>query len=487
MMKKYAFLAMLLIHGHSQAQTTNDPGNNPGDLGSVTFNYKGTTVTYTTVRAKDGNVWLQQNLGSSNVAIAATDENSYGDCFQWGRWDDGHQNRTSSLASASLNPNNPFGLNGGSHDFYGDWWSGSLQSDTWEAATPAAATAENGCDPCKLLGVNWTTPTEANWEKLITDEEITNVAKAFASNLKLTVGGTRNATGNYSFVGQRGYYWSKTTSNTNPNYVKHLYYSNAIANPSAGTFRKQGASLRCMKTIPPVSYCTVSVDHDVEPLTLVNFADISNITSESVNGTAAYEDFTQIIGNVQRGNTYTLTVKGNTAGQFEHDIRAFLDWNNDGTFDMATEYYHTSLMPSTGTDAVEAAITIEIPANATIGTTRMRIIKDQWNVYEEGEFDACLNAYYGQVEDYTINIQENLGNDDFNATAFNIYPVPTNNWANIETTEIINTVSIYNSLGQLIAETKEKQINLSGYPNGIYFVKINFKNGNQATRSIIKN
>lgn len=37
----------------------------------------------------------------------------------------------------------------------------------------------------------------------------------------------------------------------------------------------------------------------------------------------AFED-SSMTANVSRGETYTLTVKGNTVGQFEHDIRAFL-------------------------------------------------------------------------------------------------------------------------------------------------------------------
>src|SRR5690606_18849596 len=142
----------------------------------------------------------------------------------------------------------------------------------------------------------------------------------------------------------------------------------------------------------------------VEPITLVSFAGINNTTSAAVNGTSAYENFTDMTGEVNQNETYTITVKGNTNGQFEHDIRVFIDWNQDFVFDMDTEYYATSLMPSTGEDNITATITITVPADAPLGLTRMRVIKDMWNVYEEGEFDACTNAYYGQVEDYSVNV-----------------------------------------------------------------------------------
>lgn len=230
-------------------QTCGEPGPVPGDLGCVTFNYSGATKTFTTVRGKDGKVWLQQNLGSTNVATSATDATAYGDTFQWGRWDDGHQSRTSATSSTALAQNNPTGLNGGNPNFLSDnadWWGDGTITDNWDKENPANVTAESGCDPCKALGNDWNLPTQADWQAIISAEEITDIAKAFTSNLKLTVGGNRTSSGSFNFVGQRGYYWSKTTT-TNTGYAKYLYYSNAIVNAGAGGFREQGSSVRCLK------------------------------------------------------------------------------------------------------------------------------------------------------------------------------------------------------------------------------------------------
>lgn len=226
-----------------------EPGNTPGDLGCVTFNYLGAQTTLTTVRGADGKIWLQQNLGSSSVATSATDENAYGDTFQWGRWDDGHQKRASATSAIAATPNNPSGLNGGNPNFFtdsADWWGNGTITDNWDKETPESATAESGCDPCKALGNEWSLPTQADWEAIIAEEVITDITKAFTSNLKLPVGGNRTANGSFSFVGQRGYYWSKTTT-SNAGYAKYLYYSNFIVNASAGGFREQGSSVRCLK------------------------------------------------------------------------------------------------------------------------------------------------------------------------------------------------------------------------------------------------
>ncbi|MBK8500928.1 MAG: hypothetical protein IPL46_01280 [Saprospiraceae bacterium] len=42
-----------------------------------------------------GKVWLDRNLGATQVATSSTDAASYGDLYQWGRAADGHQVRTS--------------------------------------------------------------------------------------------------------------------------------------------------------------------------------------------------------------------------------------------------------------------------------------------------------------------------------------------------------------------------------------------------------
>ncbi|PZF74926.1 T9SS type A sorting domain-containing protein [Taibaiella soli] len=228
-----------------------DPAATTGSLGCVTFNYAGSPVTYTTVRAADGNVWLQQNLGSANIAISSTDSNAYGDVYQWGRWQDGHEKRLAPTSAAPAT-NDPSGVPPGTNAFFTGtpaWWTGGALTDTWTAPNATSVSATNGCDPCKAIGAGWRLPTQTEWQTIITNESIISPATAYSSNLKLTTGGNRNSSGNYDFVGTRGYYWSSTTSSTG---AKSLYYSSAITNASAGGLRAQGMSIRCLKMIVPV-------------------------------------------------------------------------------------------------------------------------------------------------------------------------------------------------------------------------------------------
>src|SRR5690606_5534871 len=142
-----------------------EPGENIGDTGCVHLTYQGETVGYTTVRAADGNVWLQQNLGSSQVATSIDDEAARGDYFQWGRWDDGHQLKDSETSDVYPEPNNPLGLGEGTPIFYigggtpfsgvyTGWFTNPDQNDTWTAKSLDEVTEHNGMDPCKAIGDN---------------------------------------------------------------------------------------------------------------------------------------------------------------------------------------------------------------------------------------------------------------------------------------------------------------------------------------------
>jgi len=55
------------------------------------------------VRSPDTDkLWLDRNLGASQVATLSTDSASYGNLYQWGRNDDGHEDRTNTNDSSTL-------------------------------------------------------------------------------------------------------------------------------------------------------------------------------------------------------------------------------------------------------------------------------------------------------------------------------------------------------------------------------------------------
>lgn len=152
-------------------------------------------------------------------------------------------------------------------------------------------------------------------------------------------------------------------------------------------------------------YCDIDFPEDVEPITLVNFAGINNQTSATINGTPGVQDFTSLApAEVQLGETYTITVKGNTGGNYESYFVAYIDFNQNGTLDDDGEVFQIGMVNnSTGNDAQQAQAEITIPEDALTGTTRLRVLK----LYDEYPNDPCSSSVgygYGQAEDYLVNI-----------------------------------------------------------------------------------
>src|SRR5690606_4099530 len=147
----------------------------------------------------------------------------------------------------------------------------------------------------------------------------------------------------------------------------------------------------------PAPYCNVSFPSDVEPITLVQMGTINNSTGNVVGGTPALENFTAISADVHQTESYTIILKGNTAGPYTCWFRVFVDWNQDGDFDDAGESYDIgSIYNSTGLDDIRVVGTIIVPVDAELGSTRMRVTKrfDQYAT-------ACKSTVFGQAEHYT--------------------------------------------------------------------------------------
>jgi len=177
-----------------------------------------------------GKIWMDRNLGATQVATSSADAASYGYLYQWGRFTDGHQIRTSTTTGTLsdtdapghgnfiLAPNSPY-----------DWRSGQ-NNNLWQGVSGTN-------NPCPA---GYRLPTEAEWEAERASWSSNNAAGAFASPLKLPEAGSRNNSGSLNNVG--GYYWSSTINDV---YSYGLYFtSDAFMNSG---MRAYGFSVRCIK------------------------------------------------------------------------------------------------------------------------------------------------------------------------------------------------------------------------------------------------
>ena len=159
----------------------------------------------------------------------------------------------------------------------------------------------------------------------------------------------------------------------------------------------------------PAPYCSVAFSNAVEPITRVNGMGIDNTSSAALNGSPALENFLSVIGTMSPGNSYPLAVEGNTDGNFSTQIKAYIDWNQDGVFDVASEgYLIGTLVNSTGTDGKQVTATIPVPATALPGSTRMRVIK-KFGATSNPDPCNTSGTGFGQAEDYTITVGTSTG------------------------------------------------------------------------------
>jgi uncharacterized protein (TIGR02145 family) len=193
----------------------------------------GATAIVDVTNPTTGLTWMDRNLGASQVATSSTDQNAYGDLYQWGRRADGHQCRTSPTTNALSSVDQPthgnFINNGANND-----WRSPQNTNLWQGV--------NGVNnPCPS-GYRLPTETELNNERLSWGSN--NSTGAFGAPLKWTLAGLRfNNNGSLSNVGSNGYYWSSTVGATDS---RHLYFWNSTASIISNG-RAYGFSVRCVK------------------------------------------------------------------------------------------------------------------------------------------------------------------------------------------------------------------------------------------------
>jgi uncharacterized protein (TIGR02145 family) len=184
------------------------------------------------VKSNTGRIWMDRNLGASQVATNSKDEKAYGDLYQWGRGADGHQLRNSLISRTESVSNNP-----GNGNFIlavtGDWRN-PPNDNLWQGV-------KGTNNPCPI---GFRIPTEEEWNQ----ERLTwlggyNSEAAFASPLKLTMGGVRTSE-LPSNIGLNGLYWSSTTSSGIN--AKLIGFTNLNAGFAAYP-RSLGSSIRCIK------------------------------------------------------------------------------------------------------------------------------------------------------------------------------------------------------------------------------------------------
>jgi uncharacterized protein (TIGR02145 family) len=191
-----------------------------------------------------GKIWMDRNLGATQVATAYNDHLAYGSLFQWGRLADGHQEIIWTNATTGVGRNGNFnGQSSGNVPGYNKFIKWTSGSKDWR--TTPNNNLWQGVDginnPCPS---GYRLPTETEWLEERSSWSSYNYTSAFASPLKLTSSGYRD----FDFVqseGSVGYYWSSTVSATGL-LSRYLQITSTTA-VMVDYYRAYGLSVRCIK------------------------------------------------------------------------------------------------------------------------------------------------------------------------------------------------------------------------------------------------
>jgi hypothetical protein len=244
---------------------------------------------------------------------------------------------------------------------------------------------------------------------------------------------------------------------------------------------------------PPtgVANCTAVSDFPWEEW--ISSVKIGNI--EKTSSKSPYSNTTAAPFNLSKSTPNAIMLQSSWS-YFTSDEywRIWIDYNHDNIF-QTTEKAYEGIMtkPANGTISKTLTSVITIPTTALTGTAKMRVIMRK-GAYAE----ACGNIAQGEVEDFTVNITQNLATGtareaiDFeDVQDLTLYPNPATNEVNVQLDKVNSVVfaQIYNQFGQIVRtykvdklENEVLTLDLNEVLNGVYFLEIE----TQGRRKIVK-
>lgn len=215
---------------------------------------------------------------------------------------------------------------------------------------------------------------------------------------------------------------------------------------------------------------------------------LSSIDNESGAGNG-YSDFTAISATLERNTDYTIILTPEFTGQtYLEYFRVWLDMSQDGEF---TD--DEIIFESEDGSADEVQGTINLAANTPLGNTRLRVSMAYAGGFFFNPQGPCVELNYGEVEDYCINVEEQIISvNETDALSQSVFPNPSNGEFNFNM-KVADSYSldIFDNNGRKIDSYNFQglnyRLNLSGYSDGFYIYRLANKSGQLGNGKLLIN
>jgi len=213
--------------------------------------------------------------------------------------------------------------------------------------------------------------------------------------------------GNTQFTDISGYFptawlwdFGDSTGDTVQNPL-HAYTDTGMFTVTLIAYNANGSDTVVMSNLmeiqkgPDLAVCNPAVASTSNDIGIydVTFNTLNNVTGNAIEGYSDYSCFFSTT--VNSGSKQTLSIR--TGPVWMENVRAWIDYNNDGIFNDTTELVLTS-----NNTMQYHSIEFIIPQNVVFNTMlRMRIASDYASTSPPGSCDTLL---YGQIEDYGVKI-----------------------------------------------------------------------------------
>lgn len=226
----------------------------------------------------------------------------------------------------------------------------------------------------------------------------------FTANPTSSCSGVVNFT-DQSFYAITGWLWNfgdgSTSTQQNPS---HTYTASGTYSVSLTATNSNGSNTLTKPAYVTVNLGTGPIPAACTPTTtayccgfgITNFK-FHNINNSSSDASEGYKDFSCGLDTVTTGLSYSVSVS--TLTPSGHNVRMWIDYNNDGTFNPSTELVFSA------DNSFLANGTVFIPGSAMLSTPlRLRVSADH---SLQPIPTPCSNPMFGQAEDYAIYVKPN--------------------------------------------------------------------------------